>query len=141
MREREEKKNIMRVEHQPQLISIQFLFVSCMQFNSIQLMLGLLSLSTCIQLSEHCILGAWCDSYRMKSEWVREMGRRINTNIINKNCAAFSSYLLSLSFLCFERRTRAFTYAHSFVYGVSRKKKLLIFFLSLFSFRLSSSSF
>lgn len=49
----------MRVEHQPQLISIQFLFVSCMQFNSIQLMLGSLASSPpwCTrsrsQLSEH----------------------------------------------------------------------------------------
>jgi hypothetical protein len=33
-----EEKNIMS-EHQPQLILIQFLFVSCMQFNSIQLIL------------------------------------------------------------------------------------------------------
>lgn len=33
-----------RLEHQPQLISIQFLFVSCMQFNSIQLMLGIYTL-------------------------------------------------------------------------------------------------
>lgn len=33
---KEHKENIMS-EHQPQLISIQFLFVSCMQFNSIQL--------------------------------------------------------------------------------------------------------